>query len=120
VYASLAIGGESKGEQLRPHQAHGSHVLVGTPGRVLDFFKSGDYKCEQISLLVLDEGDRMLDDLMGGDVRALVQLFPPVRQTLVFSATMPDAVRMPPRSLAWGSSARSRVRRRGRCSRGSR
>jgi ATP-dependent RNA helicase RhlE len=109
VYASLAIGGESKGEQLRPHQAHGSHVLVGTPGRVLDFFKSGDYKCEQISLLVLDEGD-------------LVQLFPPVRQTLVFSATMPDAVRMPPRSLAWGSSARSRVRRRGRCSssRGSR
>jgi len=92
VKATLAIGGESKGVQLRDHRAYGTHILVGTPGRIVDFCKAGDMQPGDVRVLVLDEGDRMLDDLMSADVKALVTLLPSKRQTLIYSATMPDSV----------------------------
>jgi ATP-independent RNA helicase DbpA len=85
------------GVPLRPQReslAHGAHVVVGTPGRVLDHLGRGDLALGALATLVLDEADRMLDMGFAEDIAAIVQQCPtaPQRQTLLFSATYPDNV----------------------------
>jgi ATP-independent RNA helicase DbpA len=74
--------------------AHGAHVVVGTPGRVLDHLNRGSLRLEALNSLVLDEADRMLDMGFADEIAAIAQHCPPParRQTLLFSATYPDGV----------------------------
>lgn len=75
-------------EQLR----RGAQILVATPGRLNDLIGQGYIALDQIEIFVLDEADRMLDMGFIHDVRRVIGQLPPKRQTLFFSATMPDEV----------------------------
>ena len=72
--------------------AHGAHIVVGTPGRVLDHLQRGHLQLEQLKTLVLDEADRMLDMGFFDDIAQLARHCPGARQTLLFSATYPDGI----------------------------
>ncbi|MEM0542946.1 DEAD/DEAH box helicase [Flavobacterium sp. j3] len=71
----------------------GVDVLIATPGRLLDLHKQGFVNFDSLHYLVLDESDLMLDMGFINDVRKIVKLVPTNRQTLLFSATMPMAIR---------------------------
>jgi ATP-dependent RNA helicase DbpA len=74
--------------------AHGAHVVVGTPGRVLDHLQRETLVLDGLNTLVLDEADRMLEMGFAEDIAAMTQRCPPPqrRQTLLFSATYPEGV----------------------------
>jgi ATP-independent RNA helicase DbpA len=71
---------------------HGAHVVVGTPGRILDHLTRGHLRLDSVKTLVLDEADRMLDMGFFDDMKQLIQQCPPKRQTLLFSATYPEGI----------------------------
>lgn len=83
------------GTPLRPQLAsleHGAHVVVGTPGRILDHLERGSLVLDGVRTLVLDEADRMLDMGFFDDIAALASRCPNDRQTLLFSATYPEGI----------------------------
>ncbi|MFN7645772.1 MAG: ATP-dependent RNA helicase DbpA [Burkholderiales bacterium] len=85
------------GTTMRPQVAslaHGAHVVVGTPGRILDHLARESLSLVALGVLVLDEADRMLDMGFSEDIAAIAKRCPPPsrRQTLLFSATYPDDV----------------------------
>lgn len=85
------FGGVKQGpqtEQLR----RGVDILIATPGRLHDLIGQGEVNLADITCFVLDEADRMLDMGFIADIRRLLPLLPQKRQTLFFSATMPDAI----------------------------
>lgn len=69
-----------------------SHVVVGTPGRILDHLRRGNLKLENIKYLVIDEADLMLDMGFQEEVSEIIRQLPDKRQTMLFSATMSDAI----------------------------
>src|SRR5580765_2365013 len=71
---------------------HGAHVVVGTPGRVLDHLDRGALSLGALGTLVLDEADRMLDMGFFDDIARVAKLCPKERQTLLFSATYPEGI----------------------------
>ena len=71
---------------------HGAHVVVGTPGRVMDHLERNTLDLSALNTLVLDEADRMLDMGFVDDIAKVASRCPPKRQTLLFSATYPDAI----------------------------
>ena len=71
---------------------HGAHILVGTPGRILDHLTQQRLDFSQLNTLVLDEADRMLEMGFQDDLQAIVKALPAERQTLLFSATYPRAI----------------------------
>ena len=89
---SVLCGGIPLGPQLAS-LAHAPHVVVGTPGRVLELVQKDALDLRKLRTLVLDEADRMLDMGFDEPIRALVKRTPKDRQTLLFSATFPDAIR---------------------------
>jgi superfamily II DNA/RNA helicase len=91
VGATLAIGGVSIAPQVRA-LAPGVDVLVATPGRLLDLVQNRALRLDAVNILVLDEADRMLDMGFIHDIRKIVAQLPVKRQTLFFSATMPQAI----------------------------
>jgi ATP-dependent RNA helicase RhlE len=82
-------GGVEMGIQERALKA-GVDIIVATPGRLMDHMRQQNADLSGIELLVLDEADRMMDMGFWPDVRRIIAALPPVRQTLMFSATMPD------------------------------
>ncbi len=88
---ALAIGGVPMGRQVRA-LLNGVDVLVATPGRLLDLVRSNALRLGRVEFLVLDEADRMLDMGFIHDLRKIVALLPAARQTLFFSATMPQQI----------------------------
>jgi ATP-independent RNA helicase DbpA len=72
--------------------AHGAHIVVGTPGRILDHLSRQSLALDALRTLVLDEADRMLDMGFAEDIAQVAQACPATRQTLLFSATYPDGV----------------------------
>ena len=83
------------GSALRPQQVsleHGAHIVVGTPGRVMDHLTRGSLALDGLNTLVLDEADRMLDMGFFDDIAAIAKRAPKQRQTLLFSATYPDGI----------------------------
>ncbi|MGD9841338.1 MAG: ATP-dependent RNA helicase DbpA [Steroidobacteraceae bacterium] len=72
---------------------HEPHLVVGTPGRILDLLKKKALPMEALQVLVLDEADRMLDMGFADAIAEIVAHTPSQRQTLMFSATMPDPIR---------------------------
>jgi ATP-dependent RNA helicase RhlE len=91
VSATLAIGGVPMGRQVRALLG-GVDVLVATPGRLLDLVRNNALRLNGVEFLVLDEADRMLDMGFIHDIREIVAKLPKERQTLFFSATMPQAI----------------------------
>ena len=89
---ALLIGGVSFEDQDRLLD-RGVDVLIATPGRLLDHFERGRILLSDVKLLVIDEADRMLDMGFIPDVEKIVSLMPKIRQTLMFSATMPPVIR---------------------------
>ncbi|ODA28593.1 DEAD/DEAH box helicase [Planctopirus hydrillae] len=71
----------------------GAHVIVGTPGRVMDHIRRGSLKLDSLKGLVLDEADEMLRMGFAEDVEWILEQTPPQRQIALFSATMPDSIR---------------------------
>ncbi|MGR8979406.1 MAG: DEAD/DEAH box helicase [Gammaproteobacteria bacterium] len=85
-------GGQDYGSQLK-HLNRGAHVIVGTPGRVMDHMRRGTLKLDNLSVLVLDEADEMLRMGFIDDVEWILEQTPSERQTALFSATMPAPIR---------------------------
>ncbi|OJX10219.1 MAG: hypothetical protein BGO77_07350 [Caedibacter sp. 37-49] len=85
---ALLIGGQSMGQQFAQLKAN-PHIVVGTPGRIIDHLKRNSLKLAKTGFLVLDETDRMLDMGFSQQLDVIVKFLPSERQTLMFSATMP-------------------------------
>lgn len=89
----LAVyGGSDIKRQIRALKK-GPHIIVGTPGRILDHIKRRTLRLNQVHTLVLDEADEMLNMGFIDDIEAILSEVPDDRQTLLFSATMPDPIR---------------------------
>ena len=71
---------------------HGAHIVVGTPGRIMDHIERGSLNLEALNTLVLDEADRMLDMGFYDDIAFVAKQCPAGRQTLLFSATFPEGI----------------------------
>jgi ATP-independent RNA helicase DbpA len=83
------------GATMRPQLAslvHGAHIVVGTPGRIMDHLERGSLDLQALNTLVLDEADRMLDMGFHDDIATVVKQCPAQRQTLLFSATYPPEI----------------------------
>ncbi len=91
ITSAAVYGGVEMGVQERALKA-GVDIIVATPGRLMDHMRQQNADLSGIELLVLDEADRMMDMGFWPDVRRIIAALPADRQTLLFSATMPDEV----------------------------
>ncbi len=91
ITSALLIGGEPMGPQFRQLRA-GLRLIVGTPGRINDHLKRGSLILKDTQFLVLDETDRMLDMGFGIQLDEIIRYIPQSRQTLMFSATLPQQI----------------------------
>jgi superfamily II DNA/RNA helicase len=89
---ALLIGGTNMADQIKKLEK-GVDVLIATPGRLMDLFGRGKIMLNGCSLLVIDEADRMLDMGFIPDIEEICSKLPTVRQTLLFSATMPGPIK---------------------------
>ncbi|MBL6958639.1 MAG: DEAD/DEAH box helicase, partial [Rhodospirillales bacterium] len=88
---TVVFGGASIRPQIKA-LANGVHVLVATPGRLLDLMNQRHLQLDDVEVFILDEADRMLDMGFIRDVKKIAAAVPTRRQTLLFSATMPNSV----------------------------
>lgn len=88
----LAIYGGVPFESQVDALKEGTDVLIGTPGRLLDLHRRGDLELGGVEIVVLDEADEMLDQGFIDDVTTLIEATSPHRQTMLFSATLPDPI----------------------------
>jgi superfamily II DNA/RNA helicase len=91
VRVLCVYGGRAYEPQVEALQK-GIEVVVGTPGRLIDLARQGHVNLKNVKTLVLDEADEMLDMGFLPDVERIVAMVPPVRQTMLFSATMPGQI----------------------------
>ena len=87
----VIFGGTSPRPQVQAVN-RGTHIVVATPGRLLDLMNQGHVRLDEIEVFILDEADRMLDMGFIHDVKRIIAKLPKKRQTLLFSATMPASV----------------------------
>ena len=87
----LLCGGSAMRPQISSLE-HGAHVVVGTPGRIIDHLERASLDLTAVNTLVLDEADRMLDMGFFDDIAVVAQACPEERQTLLFSATFPEGI----------------------------
>lgn len=92
VRVQVVYGGADISRQIRALKDQ-PHIVVGTPGRLLDHIKRKTLKLANVETLVLDEADEMLNMGFIEDIETIIKEVPDVRQTLLFSATMPDAIK---------------------------
>ncbi len=86
-------GGQPVARQIHSIVQHPPHIVVGTPGRLLDHLSRETLSLSDVKMLVLDEADRMLDMGFAEEMDAIIEKAPKKRQTLLFSATFPDNIR---------------------------
>ena len=92
VKVRSVYGGSSIEKQIKALKS-GAHIVVGTPGRLLDLIKRKALKLDSVETLILDEADEMLNMGFLDDIEAIIERVPESRQTLLFSATMPEAIK---------------------------
>ncbi|HRY52811.1 MAG TPA: DEAD/DEAH box helicase [Candidatus Portnoybacteria bacterium] len=85
------IGGEAMSRQMQSLKKN-PHIVIATPGRLIDCLKRGSLRLDDIRVLVLDEADRMFDMGFAPQLREIMKRIPAERQTILFSATMPDTI----------------------------
>jgi ATP-dependent RNA helicase RhlE len=88
---AVILGGVSQNSQINATK-HGVDILVATPGRLLDLVNQRHIKLDTVQTFIVDEADRMLDMGFIRDVRKITAMLPRQRQSMLFSATMPDDV----------------------------
>jgi ATP-dependent RNA helicase RhlE len=98
LYVTVIFGGVGQDKQVRELR-QGVDILVATPGRLLDLMNQRLVSLQAVEVLVLDEADRMLDMGFIHDVKKILTALPTQRQTLFFSATMPDEIQSLVRSI---------------------
>ncbi len=91
IRTALLVGGESMNRQLRELHARPA-IIIGTPGRMIDHLEQRTLDLGSVGILVLDEADRMLDMGFAPQLKRILSSVPKQRQTLLFSATMPNAI----------------------------
>lgn len=91
MWLTLIYGGRPLGPE-REALINGAQIVIGTPGRVLDHLWQGNLRLENLRIFVLDEGDEMLDKGFAPDVERILSCTPENRQTVLFSATVPEWV----------------------------
>jgi ATP-dependent RNA helicase RhlE len=89
--STVVFGGVNQNPQVEALRA-GIDILVATPGRLLDLMNQGHLSIKEIEIFVLDEADRMLDMGFIHDIKKIIAVLPRKRQSLFFSATMPDDI----------------------------
>ncbi len=89
--SAVLIGGASMYAQIQAVKRR-PHVLIGTPGRIIDHLEQKTIRLNEVSVLVLDEADRMLDMGFEPQIKRILQAVPKERQTMLFSATMPAEI----------------------------
>jgi ATP-dependent RNA helicase RhlE len=89
--AANLIGGEAISKQIR-QLSRKPHVVIGTPGRIIDHLEQKTLNLSKVDVLVLDEADRMLDMGFAPQLKRILSALPSARQTMLFSATMPDSI----------------------------
>jgi ATP-dependent RNA helicase RhlE len=87
----VLIGGENMGKQIRGLKMN-PHIVIATPGRLIDHLEQKTVKLDNVNILVLDEADRMLDMGFAPQLKQILKSVPAVRQTMLFSATMPAEI----------------------------
>ncbi len=92
LHVEAVVGGASVGIQTRQLR-RGCDIVVATPGRLIDHVKQRNINLANIEVLVLDEADRMLDMGFMPDIKQIMALIPKKRQSLLFSATVPNAIK---------------------------
>jgi ATP-dependent RNA helicase RhlE len=92
LHVEAVVGGASIGIQTR-NLRRGCDIIVATPGRLIDHLQQRNVNLSNVEILVLDEADRMLDMGFMPDVRQIMSLLPKQRQSLLFSATVPNAIK---------------------------
>src|SRR6202158_1224397 len=92
LHALPVYGGQSYDRQLFGLR-QGAHIVIGTPGRVMDHMRRGTLRLNAVKMVVLDEVDVMLNMGFREDIELILQSVPPERQTVFFSATMPKPIR---------------------------
>ncbi|MEG2254598.1 MAG: DEAD/DEAH box helicase, partial [Vagococcus sp.] len=92
IKVQAVYGGADIGRQIRSLK-NNPHIVVGTPGRMLDHINRRTLKLDTVETLVLDEADEMLNMGFLEDIEAIISRVPETRQTLLFSATMPDSIK---------------------------
>jgi ATP-dependent RNA helicase DeaD len=85
-------GGQSINVQVEKLR-RGAEIVVGTPGRLMDLMRRGELHFDSVSVVVLDEADRMLDMGFIDDIEWILERVPKKRQTMLFSATLPDTIK---------------------------
>jgi ATP-dependent RNA helicase RhlE len=88
---TVIFGGVSQGAQVEALR-RGADIVIATPGRLIDLHQQGIINLNHIEIFVLDEADRMLDMGFVQDVRKIIKILPRQRQSIFFSATMPDTI----------------------------
>ena len=88
---ALVIGGASMRAQIQAISRN-PHIIIGTPGRISDHLQQNTLSLSDVSILVLDEADRMLDMGFLPQIKRIMKYLPRERQTMLFSATMPDNI----------------------------
>lgn len=88
---AILIGGENMGKQHRALKTN-PHILIATPGRLIDHLENKSVNLASTNILVLDEADRMLDMGFAPQIKKILDRVPKNRQTMLFSATMPDDI----------------------------
>ena len=93
--SSVAVYGGNDGiryEQEKKSMQTGADIIIATPGRLISHISLGNVDLSQVSFFILDEADRMLDMGFSEDIMQIANLLPKDRQTILFSATMPDKI----------------------------
>ncbi|MFA6364832.1 MAG: DEAD/DEAH box helicase [Candidatus Paceibacterota bacterium] len=91
IKTATIIGGEPMPRQLRALSRH-PHIVIGTPGRIIDHIERRTLDLRNVGILILDEADRMLDMGFEPQLKQILSVIPHERQTMLFSATMPDEI----------------------------
>ena len=89
IFATTLVGGADMHAQVRGLRQR-PDIIVATPGRLLDHMWQGTVSFAKLQMVVLDEADRMLDMGFAPQLNQIIEALPEIRQTLLFSATMPD------------------------------
>ena len=92
IHAMAVYGGEPIDRQIRGLKKH-PHIVTATPGRLLDHIKRHTIRLDNVHTVILDEADEMLNMGFIDDIKSILSQVPEERQTLLFSATMPPAIR---------------------------
>ena len=91
IKTAVLIGGSPIRQQIQAIRAN-PHVIIGTPGRINDLIQQRNLSLHDVTVLVLDEADRMFDMGFAPQINKILQVVPKNRQTMLFSATMPDSI----------------------------